>query len=74
LGGRNEKLTLGLIPAGCPTDDPEKTDPKKIVITGLSGKTGDITVSLALSQTDVVASGTGTISNNSVTVSLKKDT
>jgi hypothetical protein len=57
------------------------TDPKSITITGLSGQTGQITVALSYQQLTIVngkwhgdtANGTGTISSDTVTVSLKKD-
>jgi hypothetical protein len=72
-----------LIPRG---DEPENTDPKSITITGISGKTGQVTVSLwaagvpnppvgAYSESPKgdIANGVGTISSGSVTVSLKND-
>jgi uncharacterized repeat protein (TIGR02543 family) len=52
----------------------ENTDPKKITITGLNGKSGSVEIDIATSigDGDMVASGGGTISGSSVTVSLQK--
>jgi hypothetical protein len=62
-------LTFGLVLTGC-DEDKENTDPKKITITGLSGKSGSIAVILT-DTSAIVAMGQGTISD-SVTVSLKQ--
>lgn len=69
-------LVFGMAFAGCDngTTDGEKGEPKKITITGLAGKTGDVMVVIAtgIGEAGLVAVGQGTIANNSVTVSLKK--
>jgi hypothetical protein len=61
--------TLAL--AGCDTDSVENTDPKKITITGLNGKSGTVEIFISATGNGEVAGGEGTISNNSVTVPLK---
>jgi hypothetical protein len=73
-------LAFGLVVLGCGSNgDPdgksgetENNNPKKITITGINGESGEVVVILAskLSTLFYVATGEGTISNNSVTVSM----
>jgi hypothetical protein len=71
-------LTLGLVFAGCDPnggDDPY-TGPKSITITDITVISGEAIVRLVRSDdfkmSGVVAEGTGSISNGSVTVVIKK--
>ena len=71
-------LVFGMVLAGC--DDgssggsEENTDPKKITITGLDGKSGTVMVYLTTGgdEDGTVAVGSGTISGSTATVLLKK--
>jgi heme A synthase len=64
-------LVFGMTVVGCEKE--AKPDPHKITINELSGKTGNVSVLLYsyLNSSGVVAGGQGTISNNSITVSLQ---
>jgi hypothetical protein len=67
-------LAFGLVLAGCDLGGEENTDPKKITITGLTGESGTVEIIIRTgAEFERVAEGEGTISNNSVTVSLKKE-
>jgi hypothetical protein len=59
---------IGFSMAAC--DDGENTDPKVIVITGLSGKTGTVGVAVMNNSWEWIAAGEGTISGDSVTINL----
>jgi hypothetical protein len=67
-------LVFGMTVVGC-GDKGGDTDPHKITITGLGGKTGDGTILLysylSADARGVVAGGQGTISGGSLTASLQ---
>ncbi|MDR0638884.1 MAG: hypothetical protein LBG27_08305 [Spirochaetaceae bacterium] len=69
-------LTFGLVLAGCDNGSSGggggNTDPKKITITELTGKTGNVHVSVSSDSGNEVAMGEGTIASDAITVSLKK--
>jgi hypothetical protein len=67
-------LAFTVVITGCSPDgdDDENTDPKKITVTGIPNEiTGAVKIGIG-SENKAVAVGSGTIVNNSVTVSLKK--
>jgi hypothetical protein len=59
---------IGFFMAAC--DDGENTDPKNLVITGLSGKTGEVGMVIMNNSWEWIAAGQGTISGDSVTIEL----
>jgi hypothetical protein len=71
-------LVFGVLIISCNTDGDNdlstNNNPKKITITGLTGQSGQIIISLAnhIDGASYVATGAGTISGDSVTLSLKK--
>jgi hypothetical protein len=73
-------LVFGITVVACDngsTDDNGSGSAKKITITGLTGKTGDVIIALSTTfgkgDDGIVAMGQGTICSNSVTVSLVRD-
>ncbi|MDR2480133.1 MAG: hypothetical protein LBD48_12580 [Treponema sp.] len=70
-------LAFGMTVVGCDDGSTDgNTDPHKVTITGLAGKTGTVSVLLYsyldINATGVAAGGQGIISGNSVTVSLQQ--
>ncbi|MDR1218790.1 MAG: hypothetical protein LBK73_04185 [Treponema sp.] len=65
-------LTFGMAVVGCGGDDEPNTDPKKIVITGLTGKSGEAQIGIfsGFGENDMTAYGEGTISGASVELPL----
>jgi hypothetical protein len=70
-------LVFGITVVGCDNgsgNDGGSNGAKKITITGLAGKTGNVEIGLSVTfgqgDSGMVAMGQGTISGNSVTVSL----
>jgi hypothetical protein len=72
-------LALGLSLASCGGGSDVNTDPKTITITGLSGKSGAVTIGVyntlekLESILETVAYGYGTIANNQVSLDLTDD-
>jgi hypothetical protein len=68
-------LVFGMVVVGCDngSTSKENTDPKKIAITGLTGKAGYIMVALSSTADDsgdIEIGGVGTISSDSITLEL----
>jgi hypothetical protein len=70
-------LVFGVTVVGCDNgsgNDGGSNAAKSIIITGLAGKTGDVIIALSVTfgqgDSGIVTMGQGTISGNSVTVSL----
>ena len=62
-------LVLGMTVVGC--DDGSTDNVKKLTITGITGISGTVTVIIGGEGDNFVAGGSGTISNGSVTITLK---
>jgi hypothetical protein len=68
-------LAFGMTVVGCDDDSTSGENPKVIKITAINGKTGSVGLYILASpynESGVMAFGQGTISNNSVTIPLKK--
>lgn len=70
-------LAFSMAVTGCGgDDDDENTDPKKITVTGITDDTSNVAMIMLaenISEEGVVAGGSGTIANGSVTFSLMKE-